>query len=1507
MSTAMQRRGAGGQDNSGQQVNVQVILRCRPCNKEELYTRAPQVVTCNEAAHEATLFQNIGGKSLGRSFHFDKVFGPNAGQQKLYDQAIAPIVEEVLDGFNCTIFAYGQTGTGKTYTMEGGDRNSDTGKDLSEVAGVIPRAISQIFAKLDTDDSEYTVKCSFLELYNEETTDLLAVGDAVKTAMQKLRILEDKNGVVVQGLEEIIVKSSADIYALLDRGSAKRKTAETLLNKQSSRSHSVFCITVHIREVSADGEEVIKIGKLNLVDLAGSENVSRSGAVDVRAKEAGLINKSLLTLGRVITALVEALGHIPYRDSKLTRLLRDSLGGRTKTCIIATIAPTVQCQEETLSTLDYAHRAKNIRNRPEVNQKISKTAHIKELNAEMDKLKAELHATREKNGVYLPADQFESRETNSKMLQSQVEALEAEREASAEAARQAQAQLQAQLHTTQLELGSTRELLEAARVGLQERDFLVLAHERSEDALATHALDLTGKLEASCGDAVRLAGRLEEMMSREAGNAAIVARLGGESSQALTQLELSVQEAMMTQHQGHQSLTALLQQLKGSKDAAVAELQGHMQAVQQQLEAVSATVEATTEATLGTGVSGLQQIKDLHATFIAAASQAAAEANMQLEAAYSSLEQSFQSQQSQFADLVQEQQSSSAALLRAAQDTVALTQRELKEGFAQRMSNGQVSLLNQIGGLIRTFAEEETREVAAAVAGAREQLSTGSAHVSAGFEGLHTHATSLASALQGHEAQMTAAAQEASETCVGRAAAVQGCHETSTTCGAGLRVGVQAAASTAAQSLEAHRAAVQAELAQAQAQLLSAAHSGKQQTGDALAIAVVGHKRVAESLPVQHAQETNAIHGVAAAAATGNAALQDFGKRARLDLGGLREQVHLRTADDFKQDPHQGRWPESKGVEPVPASWVQDMRAPPQETLLAQFRQQALAAADPASAAAQAAIAVAAGERLAAVEEGDGPEAMDCGGGSPVSVQGNTENDNPNWAAAKPNGAVIIGVVVTLRSYAQGSSVPPLAVQLVDRRPAPQNCSSGALLVYSAPRQVKSLGGSGKAASLISWAELLKGSSLLPLGVKLTSEDDAQDLTGWQARLKAALEARIAERGCCILICLDDVRSADILACMPRVQGCTYLVSSQHQGLVDHLHATDLQFSSDDNQVCVGQVLQAIIGDVPEACKGLFADICRVWAGCMLVVRVIGRALGHKRTARTLGGWQGCMIGLKASIQTEDGHRGSRDHALTVLKARTDQLAHPDKGVQAVPQWYLPGRTGPSLNWADVAQEAQKWAAQVQAASAEDTDDDLQDLAPRRQKFQDSEASLLGQSGRLPLAVLGHKAQMTAAAQESSETCAGRAAAVQGCHETSTTCGAGLRVGVQAAASTAAQSLEAHRAAVQAQLAQAQAQLLSAAHSGKQQTGDVVGHKRMAEGLPVQHAQETTDLQGVATAAAIGDAALQDFGKRARLDLGGLREQVHLHTGDESSRTPTKVAGRSPRAWSRCQRPGCRT
>jgi kinesin family protein 11 len=144
---------------------------CRPLSEREIVDRAPQVITCNEALREVTLFQSA-GKS--RTFRFDKVFGPDSTQEKLFKQAIVPIVGEVMDGFNCTIFAYGQTGTGKTFTMEGGPRESDDGRKLSAQAGVIPRAIKQIFDTIEANNSDSTVKVSFLELYNEELTDLMS-------------------------------------------------------------------------------------------------------------------------------------------------------------------------------------------------------------------------------------------------------------------------------------------------------------------------------------------------------------------------------------------------------------------------------------------------------------------------------------------------------------------------------------------------------------------------------------------------------------------------------------------------------------------------------------------------------------------------------------------------------------------------------------------------------------------------------------------------------------------------------------------------------------------------------------------------------------------------------------------------------------------------------------------------------------------------------------------------------------------------------------------------------------------------------------------------------------------------------------------------------------------------------------------------------------------------------------------------------------------------------------
>ncbi|CAI5999667.1 unnamed protein product, partial [Closterium sp. NIES-65] len=397
--------------NTDKGVNVQVLLRCRPLSSDDVRLRAQQVVKCNESRKEVMVAHNVAGKSSEKAFTFDRVFGPTSKQQHLYKLAIAPIVEEVLEGFNCTIFAYGQTGTGKTFTMQGDVTRAGENGQLPEGAGVIPRSIRHIFDTLDSQGAEYNIKVTYLELYNEEITDLLAPNDILVASESKkpLALMEDgKGGVIVRGLEEEVVNNSSDIFTLLERGSAKRRTAETMLNKQSSRSHSIFTITIHIKESTPEGVELIKCGKLNLVDLAGSECIGRSGAKEGRAREAGEINKSLLTLGRVITALVDHTGHIPYRDSKLTRLLRDSLGGRTKTCIIATVSPVAPCLEETLNTLEYAQRAKNIKNKPEVNQRTTKSKLLKDMAGEVERLKQELKAQREKEGVHLTVQQHEN-------------------------------------------------------------------------------------------------------------------------------------------------------------------------------------------------------------------------------------------------------------------------------------------------------------------------------------------------------------------------------------------------------------------------------------------------------------------------------------------------------------------------------------------------------------------------------------------------------------------------------------------------------------------------------------------------------------------------------------------------------------------------------------------------------------------------------------------------------------------------------------------------------------------------------------------------------------------------------------------------------------------------------------------------------------------------------------------------------------------------------------------
>lgn len=423
---------------------------------------------------------------------------------------------QMLAGFNCTIFAYGQTGTGKTYTMSG-DMTESLGL-LAPDAGIIPRVLQSLFNKLEADGTENCVRCSFIELYNEELRDLLTPDDNAK-----LKIFDDisKKGhasTIVQGVEERHITNAAEGIERLKEGSLRRQVAATKCNDLSSRSHTVFTITVYTkRPPGSSGDDFISLGKLNLVDLAGSENIQRSGAENKRAAEAGLINKSLLTLGRVINALVDKSSHIPYRESKLTRLLQDSLGGRTKTCIIATVSPAKSNLEETISTLDYAFRAKNIKNKPQVNSLISKTALLKEFTAEIEKLKTELIATRLRNGVHLTNEAYEEMTAQSESrrilaeeqaakigtlesnLRNKVQELFA-LTSSFMGLKKEHEGTKAELEETQGVLDQTEIVLEATRKMLAEETHIRKAHQKTEEELTAVGGELLTTLKQTVDD-----------------------------------------------------------------------------------------------------------------------------------------------------------------------------------------------------------------------------------------------------------------------------------------------------------------------------------------------------------------------------------------------------------------------------------------------------------------------------------------------------------------------------------------------------------------------------------------------------------------------------------------------------------------------------------------------------------------------------------------------------------------------------------------------------------------------------------------------------------------------------------------------------------------------------------------------------------------------------------------------------------------------------------------------
>ncbi|KAI1459941.1 kinesin-domain-containing protein [Annulohypoxylon moriforme] len=480
------------------ETNIDVVVRCRGRNEREVGENSAVVVS-TEGVKGKLVELSMGPTALSnKTYNFDRVFSQAADQSMIYDDVVKPILEEMLGGYNCTIFAYGQTGTGKTYTMSG--NMTETLGILSDDAGIIPRVLHSLFHKLDMENTDSFVKCSFIELYNEELRDLISAEESAK-----LKIFDDTSRkghatTVVQGMQESHIKNASEGIKLLQDGSLKRQVAATKCNDLSSRSHTVFTITACVKQTGEDGEEYVSAGKLNLVDLAGSENIQRSGAENKRAAEAGLINKSLLTLGRVINALVDRSSHIPYRESKLTRLLQDSLGGRTKTCIIATISPAKSNLEETISTLDYAFRAKNIRNKPQVNQRINKETLLKDLTREIERLRSELIVTRQRNGVYLTNESYEemTAQSESRRIQNdeqaaKIETLESNLRnkgqellsvtSSFMGLKKEHETMKIQLDETKDVLDQTELVLRATRKSLAEETHLRKAHQHTEEHL----------------------------------------------------------------------------------------------------------------------------------------------------------------------------------------------------------------------------------------------------------------------------------------------------------------------------------------------------------------------------------------------------------------------------------------------------------------------------------------------------------------------------------------------------------------------------------------------------------------------------------------------------------------------------------------------------------------------------------------------------------------------------------------------------------------------------------------------------------------------------------------------------------------------------------------------------------------------------------------------------------------------------------------------------------------
>ncbi|CAO0794337.1 unnamed protein product [Mucor circinelloides] len=335
--------------------NIKVVCRFRPQNKLEIREGGVPIVEISEDGTGISLK----GKDTN-TFSFDKCFGSNTRQQEIFEYSIKSIVDDVVAGYNGTVFAYGQTGSGKTYTMMG------SSIDDPENKGIIPRIIEQIFTSIQQApiNMEFTVKVAYMEIYMERVKDLLVPQN------DNLPIHEDKvKGVYVKGIKEVYVSDTSEVYDVMRIGGDNRVVASTNMNAESSRSHSIVLTTITQKNLDTGAA---KSGKLYLVDLAGSEKVGKTGASGQTLEEAKKINKSLTALGMVINSLTDGKSsHVPYRDSKLTRILQESLGGNSRTTLIINCSPSSYNEAESISTLRFGARAKTIKNKAKVNADLS--------------------------------------------------------------------------------------------------------------------------------------------------------------------------------------------------------------------------------------------------------------------------------------------------------------------------------------------------------------------------------------------------------------------------------------------------------------------------------------------------------------------------------------------------------------------------------------------------------------------------------------------------------------------------------------------------------------------------------------------------------------------------------------------------------------------------------------------------------------------------------------------------------------------------------------------------------------------------------------------------------------------------------------------------------------------------------------------------------------------------------------------------------------------------------